>query len=839
MAINPIVLRIVSQHQQAVAGVNQTTAAVKALGNAAQQSGKQAQQGARTTATAYKQLSSAWSPSIAALKQFQAQQRQAAAVSRQTTQGIIASQISLRSALQSTLRTAGRIGPALMRGSITGRQALAGMALQAQKLDTALGQVASRAERFQNIKNVLPGVQQASVGALGGAAGGTLLGSQAIAAAGKVQNVRAGFKTLLGSDQEADKLLDEVRKFARKSPYGFESTSGVTQTLLARGFGRDELMTVLEDLGNAVSAVGGGIPELEHAANQIAQIRSKGKAEMEDINSLSEGAKLPIIPILTKRLGAERVQKAMSGDEPFKSEEILPVLFDEFRKQFGTGMSERLLTINGQMEQFKDAVFEAAEIIGKNLVPAVSTVTGLLRKAVEAFNALPEPAQQFITYAGLTSTAFLGIVGAIGLLMTPLVNLGIFLMSLGGPAGAATAASTAVGGLSTTLGATGLTSAAGSATAAIAGSGGLIAALGLIAPAVLTLIAGLGAKLGIDKFYSEPLERDAEGANDTQGDWKSMSWKERAADFRRRAAEKRAVDTTAPKSLSLFGLTGMGIYASSYLTNKQGAKGREAEARSLEMQAARFERYGRQGRPTNAPSAAQVLSPSVVSAPSGMIPTGGGGDNVEALEDQIAAMTMAKSKDPQLAGMRNQLRLARRARTEQRQQAAAARRAARQTDAQRKKAQRDRDRAAKATERAAKAAAKLQERNAKAAERARKRQEEDDWDAEASGLNDTLDDYLMAGDAEVIPESGRRGRRGGVAPTTALLDHLRAGGSIFNFSGDATSSGINTGANSGGGGGVLQARIASQGYDAGGNWIVQFQQIVIPNQYAAAGRARG
>ena len=94
------------------------------------------------------------------------------------------------------------------------------------------------------------------MGLVAAALGG--VGVAAVKMAADMEQNRIAFTTMLGSAQDAEKMLTDLATFAEKTPFEFAGLVDSTKKLMAYGFAAQEVIPMLNSIGDAVAAVGGG-----------------------------------------------------------------------------------------------------------------------------------------------------------------------------------------------------------------------------------------------------------------------------------------------------------------------------------------------------------------------------------------------------------------------------------------------------------------------------------------------------------------------------------------------------------------------------------------------------
>ncbi|WP_181444674.1 tape measure protein [Bacillus sp. 03113] len=162
------------------------------------------------------------------------------------------------------------------------------------------------------------------------------------------------WETILGSQEEAKKTLQELQVMGAKTPFEFEGLDRAAKLLNMAGFEGDNLFKTLTSVGDAVSAVGGGQEELEGISMAIFQMASKGKISAEEINQLAERG-IPAWQMIADAQG-KSVQEIMKMSENGKlfAKDVLPQLTEQLGERFGGAMDKQSKTFNGMLSTMRD-----------------------------------------------------------------------------------------------------------------------------------------------------------------------------------------------------------------------------------------------------------------------------------------------------------------------------------------------------------------------------------------------------------------------------------------------------------------------------------------------------
>lgn len=159
------------------------------------------------------------------------------------------------------------------------------------------------------IKNTLFSIK-GLVMAIGAGWAANKLISNPINLADSYSSAKIGFSTLLG-DKKGQKMMDDLDKFAKETPFKTSNTISQAQKMIAMGWDAKNIVKDMTTIGDAAAATGKGDEGLNRIVLALAQIKSKGKLSTEELNQLAEAG------ISAKRYIAEGLGYG-SGDSALK-----------------------------------------------------------------------------------------------------------------------------------------------------------------------------------------------------------------------------------------------------------------------------------------------------------------------------------------------------------------------------------------------------------------------------------------------------------------------------------------------------------------------------------------
>lgn len=103
-------------------------------------------------------------------------------------------------------------------------------------------------------------------------AGALAFGVSSVKMASDMEMTEKSFETLLGNTKDSEKLLKDLANFAKKTPFDLIGLQKSSKQLLAYGFDAQEIIPMMEKLGDGVSAVGGGTDGIDRVVRALGKI---------------------------------------------------------------------------------------------------------------------------------------------------------------------------------------------------------------------------------------------------------------------------------------------------------------------------------------------------------------------------------------------------------------------------------------------------------------------------------------------------------------------------------------------------------------------------------------
>ena len=158
------------------------------------------------------------------------------------------------------------------------------------------------------------------------------------------ENTRTAFKVLLGSVEEAEKMLNDLYTFAKTTPFSYDTYLQAGKQLVAMGVAAKDTIPYLDGITNAAIGTGAGQEGIITLSEAIGRMSSKGKVQLEELNRMIEMG-IPAVKILGNAYGKTEMQiYDMMKKGELLTDEALPKLID--------GMNNGTNGVNGMTSAY-------------------------------------------------------------------------------------------------------------------------------------------------------------------------------------------------------------------------------------------------------------------------------------------------------------------------------------------------------------------------------------------------------------------------------------------------------------------------------------------------------
>lgn len=230
----------------------------------------------------------------------------------------------------------------------------------------------------------------------------------------ELEKLTTSYSTFLGDSKEAEKVINQIKKDATKTPFDVTSLVKANQMLISTGENAEASQKTILALGDAVTATGGGNDELTRMASNLQQIKNAGKATAIDIRQFAY-AGIDVYGLLADYLG-KTTQEIKDMEISY---EDLSGALQKASSQGGkyyNAMNKSSETLAGQTKQLKAQVKDMAGELTKSLMPAAKKTIAQVEEWIKRFDNLSDSQKENIVKIGLMVAAagpLLKIIGTI------------------------------------------------------------------------------------------------------------------------------------------------------------------------------------------------------------------------------------------------------------------------------------------------------------------------------------------------------------------------------------------------------------------------------------------
>lgn len=210
------------------------------------------------------------------------------------------------------------------------------------------------------------------------------LGQQAVMLNTSLEQSQVAFATFLKSAKEGNAFIEEMRRFAAKTPFQYTELEQYAKRLLAFKFEAQEILPMMTAIGNAAAGLGGGAEVIGRITLALGQMKVKGRVMSEEMLQLTE-AGIGAWDILAKGIGkstAETQKLVQQGLVP--ADQAIKILTDGMNEQFDNMMEKQSQTMQGLWSTVQDigemVLTDVGEGVFGELKKAVSGIAGTLEE---------------------------------------------------------------------------------------------------------------------------------------------------------------------------------------------------------------------------------------------------------------------------------------------------------------------------------------------------------------------------------------------------------------------------------------------------------------------------
>lgn len=228
---------------------------------------------------------------------------------------------------------------------------------------------------------------------------------------GEFQKLEISFKTMLGSEQKAVSLMDQLVKTAATTPFSMGDIANSAKQLLAYGLEAEKVNDTLIRLGDI--AAGLSIP-INDLAYLYGTTMVQGRLYTQDLNQFL-GRGIPLMAELAKQFGVaeSEVKKLVEeGKVGFPQVQQAIVNLTSEGSKFGGLMEAQSRTIAGQISNIEDQIEQMFNEIGKSSEGVISGTLSLTSEMIEHWETIGKVLLTVIATYGAYKAAVIAVAAA-------------------------------------------------------------------------------------------------------------------------------------------------------------------------------------------------------------------------------------------------------------------------------------------------------------------------------------------------------------------------------------------------------------------------------------------
>lgn len=268
---------------------------------------------------------------------------------------------------------------------------------------------------FKSIRNIGVGMFASIAGSIG----------LAVSKTGEFEQTQIAFATMLGSEEKAYKLLQEMTEFAKTTPFELAGLEDQVKKLLAYGIEQENVIATTKMLGDISAGV--GMDKLGNLTLAFGQVKAATKLTGNELRQFTE-AGVPLLDALAKTMGKTKAEiQGMVSDGKIGFPQVQKALssLTEEGGLFFNLMGKQSKTLNGLISNLQDEFNIFLRDNGALFIDLAKDIivnlSGMM-KGIADFTKNNQELIKILVPVGLAMGAVLTTVGLIGLTIPKVVT---------------------------------------------------------------------------------------------------------------------------------------------------------------------------------------------------------------------------------------------------------------------------------------------------------------------------------------------------------------------------------------------------------------------------------
>lgn len=205
---------------------------------------------------------------------------------------------------------------------------------------------------------------------------------------------KISFTTLFGSEEKADRYLEDLVGMANSTPFLYDDLTSMSKTLATYGYDENSILPALQTIGDAGAALGMTTSDMNSVATALGRMKSSNKTTLEYLNILNDRG-IGAVGMLADAYGVDQnAVYSMISKGSIAGEDAVQIIMEALIEDFSGSMeaqaktfSGRTSTLEGLMQNIDNAMGEGYnETRLSSLEADINAYDGALGEAMSEVN---------------------------------------------------------------------------------------------------------------------------------------------------------------------------------------------------------------------------------------------------------------------------------------------------------------------------------------------------------------------------------------------------------------------------------------------------------------------
>ena len=201
-----------------------------------------------------------------------------------------------------------------------------------------------------------------------------------------LETSQVAWTTLLGTQEEAKQMLDDITKYAATTPFSKTGVDAMAKQLHNAGYEGQNLFDQLTKFGNMGSAFGVQEDSLKEMVRQYSQVQMAGTAYTEDLNIIQDRG-IPIYKALSETLNVSVADVKNMASEGKITAEVYNKALDSIASGTNGAMEAQSKTFSGMLSTIQDNVVNISQKIIQPIFEKVLEYMPMIIELADNFSA--------------------------------------------------------------------------------------------------------------------------------------------------------------------------------------------------------------------------------------------------------------------------------------------------------------------------------------------------------------------------------------------------------------------------------------------------------------------